>query len=93
MCLGVGALFMGLGAPMSASAQTLYTGTPVPNAGATDAPSVVAAPAPGLATSGVRTHGSTGLALTGTDVAELGLVGLGAVVTGTVLVRRGRRVA
>ena len=76
-------------APTAASAQSLYTGTPVPRAGAVDS-SAPAGPAR-FAVSGVRTQSSSGLALTGSDVAGLGLVGLGAIATGTVLVRRGRR--
>lgn len=82
--------------PMTASAQTLYTGTPVPVAGAVDASgssveSSARSATPRSVVSSVNTQGSKDLALTGIDVAELGLVGLGAVAAGAVLVRRGRR--
>jgi len=85
-----GALALAVGLPTAASAQTLYTGTPAPNAGSADL-SVAGSSAPGVVASGIHTQGSNGLALTGIDVAELGLLGLGAIATGSVLVRRGRR--
>jgi hypothetical protein len=82
---------VGVGLPSAAAAQTLYTGTPTPNVGRAD---VVAGPASSAAASRVlrtQSESSTSLALTGADIAELGLIGLGALTTGTVLVRRSRR--
>jgi hypothetical protein len=82
---------VGVGLPSAAAAQTLYTGTPTPNVGRAD---VGARPAPSAAAGRIlraQAESSTSLALTGADIAELGLIGLGAVTTGTVLVRRSRR--
>lgn len=84
-----GAVGVELAMPMAASAQTLYTGTPIPAAGAAD-PSVPGDPNPPPVTSSLHTQSSGGLAVTGIDVAELGLLDVGAIATGTVLVRRGR---
>lgn len=84
-----GAVGIGLAMPMAASAQTLYTGTPVPDAGAADT-SLPAGPNPPPVTSSLHTQSSGGLAFTGIDVAELGLLGVAAIATGTVLVRRGQ---
>lgn len=87
--LALSAVVAGLGVP-AADAQAPYTGTQTPNAGAVD-PN----------TGGVLTQLPTRptgqvsgtLAITGSDVIGITLIGGGFVVAGAALVRRGRRQA
>ncbi|MDQ6927695.1 MAG: hypothetical protein M3159_03425 [Actinomycetota bacterium] len=80
----VAAFLTGLGAPVAAYADGAYTNTPAPNVGSSD---------PGVAPAVVHTQsaGTFSLPLTGADIAEMSVIGAGAVVAGTVLVRRARR--
>jgi hypothetical protein len=84
-----GCVAVAVGVPGVASAQTLYTGTPAPNAGSVDVGSTGGGGSTGVFRA--ESTGSTSLALTGADLAELGIIGLGAIGTGVVLVRRARR--
>ncbi len=87
--VAAGVVAVGFGLPAAASAQTLYTGTQAPDAGAADT-FTAARSTPGLAAP-MGSQSSSRLALTGSDLVEVSLVGLGAVATGAVLVRRSRR--
>jgi hypothetical protein len=81
------ALVIGLWAPAAASAQSLYTHTPPPAAGSSD----VGAPNVANAVLHAQSSDRFSLAVTGSDIAGLSVIGAGAVVTGAVLVRRARR--
>lgn len=89
LLVAAGCLAFSVGAPVAASAQALYTGTPTPNAGSVDGGGP--APVAGAKALTVQAPSSGGLAFTGFDIAEFSVVGLGAILTGSVLVRRGRR--
>lgn len=85
----------GVLAPVAASADDNYVNTSVPT---TTPPTVEGTiltrtsdgPKPSVLGS-TQTRAPGGLPVTGGDIAELALIGAGAVATGTVLVRRSRR--
>jgi hypothetical protein len=88
--IGSGICAAGLLVPATTAAAQSYTGTGGPNAGTTSGPSGAAA-GNGTQVLGIQfTRNSSGgfLASTGADIAELTVIGAGAVAVGTLLARR-----
>lgn len=94
------ALVACMSVPVGSYAQTLYTGTPVPNVGVADPGDPGASGAQGFTSPAGRVgsarpaevqSSSKALALTGADIGGLVAIGLGSLAAGLLLTRRGSR--